>query len=394
MAEYPVVIGGFPKGSLNRSSRGSAAALLYGAGFNLGGTYCPDMPDNDIGAIRLVNFPRVVGIGFDSQTGPGRLYTGEADFAIYGDDWAREFELKGMPTKRLAGLPFGGVNVVVGVKEDVMDKLGELSDGPTEEIENLYEALMRMAEREGRPLVGAAELPKIAADHVMSTRAFKNRYPGMTVTEMSPSGGTVTNGGATPLYVVRHVISQAESQLEMGPHSADYIIDCTQTRSSFRKKEIAVASRIMPSEASVRTTEIAMADEYKANIIDFMAWMLSKSKLTYDEPDLDDSYKIAANVLRHRVTTIVQMSLDKGYCDKRPNITPEAGDRKYIELGMRMPVEKWPEFAFDAWNLSKRFFKEDGEPAIDDIERHVTQSLTMAGFGPFNKPAAATKADR
>jgi hypothetical protein len=171
----------------------------------------------------------------------------------------------------------------------------------------------------------------------------------------------------------------------MGLHSADYIIDCTQTGSSFRKKKIAVASIIMPSEASVRTTEIAMADEYKANTIAFMAWMLSKSKPTYDEPDLDDSYKIAANVLRHRVTDIVQMSLDKGYCDKRPNITPEAGDRKYIELGMRMPVEKWPEFAFDAWNLSKQFFKEDGEPAIDDIERHVTQSLTMAGFGPFSK---------
>lgn len=348
---------GLQSGSMNNPARtGYTNRLLNGAGFSTRG-YVPGEEKTDVyfdnAAMISPSEPMLEGHVVESQRAPELLYDGEIDGLIAGFDWITEWQKRGKGNVRIMDLGFGGVDVVVGIKEDVRTgNLGfyEYALGQRDDNKPLAD----------QPLVCHTEFPCIAKDDIMENDAYKTRFGEAPPVMISTMGGRITNGISNDRVVIKHVIGQTEAELGRG---ADYIVECRQSGRSFEEAGVKAAHLILKSQAGLYTSPKTLADPDLSDFINYLAWMFKNSTLRENPRDMRERMLVKANVRCDKLDDVSRYIRGNNFCDKAPTVEPlkELGAAVEIDI----PISRWPEFTYGIWRLRKRL----GEDAITDILR-------------------------
>jgi ATP phosphoribosyltransferase len=196
---------GIPNGSLVDPQRGGLKELLDKARIfskNIGTNAPPE----------IINIPWLEAVVGRPQELPALAYQGYCDIFFCGDDWAREWWLRGYKCEKLIGLDIGKVDIVVASKKPIPKGVRGF-------------------------LKVATEYPYLAKEFV------KGRYP-IDIVEIGDMF-TARGGGAVILTSAGATEAKAYYGL------ADVIVEATQSGTSIANYGMKIREGIMTSECSL-----------------------------------------------------------------------------------------------------------------------------------------------
>jgi len=324
---------GLPKGSLNNPARrGYTARLLYGAGFDVK-NYEPGSEGSEM---PFDNFTRFRGVRVESQRAPQLLAEGQIDALFAGEDWIKEWELRGKPNEKIMDLGYGNVKVVVAVKTSDMHNM---------KGRDVYEYLFD----EYGTVQGSSEYPNLAVHDIMESQAYRKRF-GDTKPVMIDVTGKENGSGSNRNLVMKHVIGDAEMEAKRG---ANYIVECMQSGKSLEEAGLIVAHLIMESQAGLYASKIAMEDPVKNRLVRYLGWMLEDGVMR-EAPYLPD-YRVFvdANVSQAELPTVEKGVVAGKFCEKGPNVIPVKGIEGFSSIRVEIPMAKWPELTYMFWEIKQ-----------------------------------------
>jgi ATP phosphoribosyltransferase len=196
---------GIPNGSLVDPQRGGLKELLDRARIfsrNIGTNAPP----------KITNIPWLEAVVGRPQELPALAYQGYCDIFFCGDDWAREWWLRGYKCEKLIGLDIGKVDIVVASKKPIPKGVRGF-------------------------LKVATEYPYLAKEFV------KGRYPA----DIVEIGDMFTARGGGAVILTSAGATEAKAYYGL----ADVIVEATQSGASIANYGMKIRERIMTSECSL-----------------------------------------------------------------------------------------------------------------------------------------------
>ena len=210
----PILKVGIPNGSLIDSNRGGLKELLANARIdikNLG----------ESGPLETLNIPWLYPIPGRPQELPALAADGYVDVFFCGDDWAREWELRGKQNKKILGLGTGKVEIVFASKGSEV-------------------ALGRIA----------SEYPYITRDFMQNIKDVS--LPITPLEELAKSSLSCT-------IVPSYGTTEAKNYYGI----CDSIVEASQSGNTLEKYGLKIIQKVMASECSLYSNEDTLADPWK-----------------------------------------------------------------------------------------------------------------------------------
>jgi ATP phosphoribosyltransferase len=160
---------------------------------------------------------------------------GFCDAFFCGDDWAREWELRGYPSRKFMGLGIGKVQIVAAAKPEKNERR-----------------------------IAASEYPYIARDYMAKLGADA---------QIIKYGEPVKGGFAV-------IDSMGKTELKLIYGMADFVVENTQTGSTLKALGLVVKELLFDSECSFYTAK-GLADEWKLKKAERIAMMLKGAISAY-----------------------------------------------------------------------------------------------------------------
>ncbi len=222
---------GIPTGSLVKEKRSDLAKKLESAGIKI------DEPSDDK-PLEVSNIGWLEAVRGRPQEFPAiAAVKRTVDVFFCGDDWAREWELDGLYSKKLVGLDTGKVDIVVA------NKVGRSSD---------------------QPMVAVSEYTKIARDYISREYGIKPEdIPILSIKDPIPKD--------KPAVVIK---SEGATEAKVYYGIADLAIEATQSGSTLEAYSLEISRTLLNSECSFYAAARLQEDKWKMKKAQRIADML------------------------------------------------------------------------------------------------------------------------
>jgi ATP phosphoribosyltransferase len=325
MKNKPIVKFALPVGSLNNVRRGNTGELLADAGFEIAGYE----PNNEADEPGFVNDSWIKAFADRPQNMPYALSRRVYDLAIYGSDWAKEWQLAGVNNVKVCDLYYGNVRIVVAVR----------ADSPVKSLKELVSS--------NRPVRIRTEYINMAKDSVKKAG--------------QPDVGIFTT--AYRDAPARVMIEQSYGRTEVGmlnSSSVDAIVEATQTGSSLSRAGLKSIETVFRSTAGLYASASAMKQREGKKIeeiADLLQGAVRKRSFEY----------VTFNVKEQKLQPVANYLVEKRYTAEQPTVSIYGGNAVVATL---LPKANYPLIIAELLQLG-----------ANDIVRLTAQQIISRGNG-------------